>query len=168
MNTGDSFGCGDQTHKTKIACACVAQLLNRGDRRARSSQHRVNSNGDTISQSFGNVRVVLDRFESFMVSVHTDEPNRCRRNDVKKAVEQTIPCPENRYECRICLQLLAFGRAKWCFNGDRRGRQIIQRFVGKQCRGLAEKLAKERCRCAYISHQRQLVLHQRMVNSDKT
>ena len=46
--------------------------------------------------SSGDLAVVFDRFEGFLVAVHTDKPDPGGRDDLEYSVKQSVTRPQNR------------------------------------------------------------------------
>ena len=111
------------------------------------------------------LEVVLDRLKRLWITVKADMPHPGTGNDIQHAVEDASPRAQDRRKDELlAVNHPAFHALERGFNLDLVRRHVARDFVGHERGELVEQTAKGACADGLLPHEREFVLHQRMID----
>ena len=153
-------------HKKRIFFrTALLQLLDGCGRRVRCCQHRVNRDDQSVRQVAGSFVIIFDGLKRLMVAIKPDMRDSRRRHQIEHAFQQSISGAQYGSENQLlALQHRCIHRLHRGFNGLRCQFQIACHLVAKQQRNLPQQPPEGPRRGLLVAHDRELVLHQRVID----
>mmetsp|Transcript_22866 Transcript_22866/g.38224 ORF Transcript_22866/g.38224 Transcript_22866/m.38224 type:complete len:223 (+) Transcript_22866:4681-5349(+) len=165
LHAGDSLRCRQQAQEPDVRGTALLEQVNRRNRRVSGGQHRINGNDHAVLHRLGNLEIILNRLQRLFIPVKANKTHTRRRNQFQHTVQQPVPGPQNRNQ----RQLLARKRRRihlghGCVDPLGGHVQFARHLIGQELADLAQELPKHRRWGVAVTHDGQLVLHQRVIN----
>ena len=161
-----ALGSGHQDHELDVP---AAQLLHLGDGHvgaAAGSQHGVNDQHIAVGDVLGVLQEVEVRLQRLLIAVHTDMRHTGGGNQRQNTVLKAQTCAEDGNNGQLLAgQHGRFAGAQGRFDGLCGHRQIAGGLIGQQHGDLANQRTEILHAGVLVAHDRQLVLHQRVIHN---
>ena len=142
------------------------QPVDRGDRRVRGRQHRVEHEHQAVGHILRRLEVILDRHQRLRIAIEPDMRD-ARGRARGSSMPSRKPMPARRIGASTSFlpaSTGAFIGASGVSMSIIFERQVARHLVAEQHADLVEQLAEALGRALLVAHQRELVLHQRMID----
>ena len=165
LQRSNAFRTGQQANKLDGLRVKLLEPLNGCNGGVASSQHRVDHHNVALFHVMRHLEVVLNRCECFGVTVQTNMTNPSTRHHAEHAFKNTVASTQDGHKNQFfAVDNFAGGGFKRCFDFDVLHRHVARDLVSHQHAELIEQRAKRVGGGVFAAHQRQLVLHQWVIN----
>jgi hypothetical protein len=161
----DALRRGEQAYDAQRLRARLFQPVEGGNGRVSGRQHRMQHQHQPFGDILRRLEEIFHGHERARIPMKSDVSDACRRQEFEHAFEKAHAGTDDRRQHQFLAgQDRRLHRREWRLDLDHLQRQVARDLVAQEISDLAEQFAKRLGRAVLVAQQRQLMLHQRMID----